>query len=403
MRWASSAPGSRARCRRCRPASGPTPCGRRRSRRRAAPASPARPARWHGSAPSGSRPRQIRTKALCSSSSATVVGSVWPGRMTVSGGSASSTSMIEPAQVGVGRVARRAHAADRALEQRVAGEDVALDEEAQHPRGVARRVQRRDRSPATSSGSPGVMGRTSPSTSAASSGWARTVMPGQRSRSAPSSATWSWWWWVSRTWVGVSPWRSASATRGATGPPASMKTASAPGVADEVGVRQELGHEGSLDQHGRVGSQSMPALIHTCYRIGDIDRSVAFYEALGFEEVGRMPIRDEAINVFMGLPGDGAAARADLQPRRRRLRARHGLQPHRDHGRGPRRDARPPGRAGHRAREAALHRPRGRLAALLRARPGRLPDRADRGLSARRRASRRRGWRGRPRGVGSAW
>jgi lactoylglutathione lyase len=48
------------------------------------------------------------------------------------------------------------------------------------------------------------------------------------------------------------------------------------------------------------------ALIHTCYRIGDIDRSVAFYEALGFEEVGRMPIRDEAINVFMGLPDDGA-------------------------------------------------------------------------------------------------
>ena len=49
----------------------------------------------------------------------------------------------------------------------------------------------------------------------------------------------------------------------------------------------------------------MSDLIHTCYRIGDIDRSVAFYEALGFEEVGRLPIRDEAINVFMGLPGDG--------------------------------------------------------------------------------------------------
>jgi lactoylglutathione lyase len=47
-------------------------------------------------------------------------------------------------------------------------------------------------------------------------------------------------------------------------------------------------------------------LIHTCYRIGDIDRSVAFYTALGFEERGRLPIRDEAINVFMGLPGDGA-------------------------------------------------------------------------------------------------
>jgi lactoylglutathione lyase len=50
---------------------------------------------------------------------------------------------------------------------------------------------------------------------------------------------------------------------------------------------------------------AQPALIHTCYRIGDIDRSVAFYRALGFEELDRKPIRDEAINVFMGLPGDG--------------------------------------------------------------------------------------------------
>jgi len=47
-------------------------------------------------------------------------------------------------------------------------------------------------------------------------------------------------------------------------------------------------------------------LIHTCYRIGDIDKSVSFYEKLGFEEIRRMPIRDEAINVFMGLPDDGA-------------------------------------------------------------------------------------------------
>ena len=46
-------------------------------------------------------------------------------------------------------------------------------------------------------------------------------------------------------------------------------------------------------------------LIHTCYRITEIDRSVAFYEALGFEERSRLPIRDEATNVFMGLPGDG--------------------------------------------------------------------------------------------------
>jgi lactoylglutathione lyase len=48
----------------------------------------------------------------------------------------------------------------------------------------------------------------------------------------------------------------------------------------------------------------MATYLHTCYRIGDIDRSVSFYEKLGFEEVARMPIRDEAINVFMGLPGE---------------------------------------------------------------------------------------------------
>lgn len=46
-------------------------------------------------------------------------------------------------------------------------------------------------------------------------------------------------------------------------------------------------------------------LIHTCYRITDIDRSVAFYELLGFSELRRLPIGEEAINVFMGMPGDG--------------------------------------------------------------------------------------------------
>jgi lactoylglutathione lyase len=50
----------------------------------------------------------------------------------------------------------------------------------------------------------------------------------------------------------------------------------------------------------------MASHIHTCYRITDIDRSVTFYEKLGMEEVGRIPIRDEATNVFMGFPGDGA-------------------------------------------------------------------------------------------------
>jgi lactoylglutathione lyase len=40
-----------------------------------------------------------------------------------------------------------------------------------------------------------------------------------------------------------------------------------------------------------------------CYRITDPERSVAFYEALGFERRRELPIRDEAINYFLGIPG----------------------------------------------------------------------------------------------------
>ena len=58
----------------------------------------------------------------------------------------------------------------------------------------------------------------------------------------------------------------------------------------------------------------MPALIHTCYRITDIDRSVAFYSALGFEEAGRFQLPDGATNVFMGLPDDGARLELTFNP-----------------------------------------------------------------------------------------
>jgi len=54
------------------------------------------------------------------------------------------------------------------------------------------------------------------------------------------------------------------------------------------------------------------SLLHTCYRITDVDRSVAFYEALGFEERRRVPIREEAINVFMSMPDDGPEPRLEL-------------------------------------------------------------------------------------------
>ena len=132
-------------------------------------------------------------------------------------------------------------------------------------------------------------------------------------------------------------------------------------------------------------------LIHTCYRITDVDRSVAFYEALGFEERRRLPIRDEAVNVFMGLPGDGdrlelthnfevpeggydvgtgyghiAVTVDDMDATLSRL-AEAGIEPE---------------RAPYTVREGGSQ-------ALLRPRPGRLPRRADRArrLSLRRAGS----------------
>jgi lactoylglutathione lyase len=44
-------------------------------------------------------------------------------------------------------------------------------------------------------------------------------------------------------------------------------------------------------------------LIHTCYRITDPEKSIAFYEALGLEKRRELPIREEAMNYFLGVPG----------------------------------------------------------------------------------------------------
>ena len=91
-----------------------------------------------------------------------------------------------------------------------------------------------------------------------------------------------------------------------------------------------------------------------------------------------MPIREEAINVFMGLPGDGD---------RLELTYNHGVDSYElgtgynhialtvDDIDGHARRARG---AGHRAREAAVPRARGRVADRLRPRSRRLPHRADR-------------------------
>jgi len=94
-------------------------------------------------------------------------------------------------------------------------------------------------------------------------------------------------------------------------------------------------------------------LIHTCYRIGDPERSIAFYEALGFEKRRELPIGDEAVNYFLGVPGvEGPeleltynfgvssyelgtgyghiAVRVDnLEAALERLRGEHGIEPER--------------------------------------------------------------------------
>ena len=46
------------------------------------------------------------------------------------------------------------------------------------------------------------------------------------------------------------------------------------------------------------------AYVHTCVRVLDIDRSLRFYEALGYERRGKLQF-ETAYNVYMGLPGDG--------------------------------------------------------------------------------------------------
>ena len=46
-------------------------------------------------------------------------------------------------------------------------------------------------------------------------------------------------------------------------------------------------------------------LVHTCVRVRDVDASLAFYEALGFERRGRLVLSEHAYNVYLGLPGDG--------------------------------------------------------------------------------------------------
>src|SRR5687768_15059581 len=53
-----------------------------------------------------------------------------------------------------------------------------------------------------------------------------------------------------------------------------------------------------------MGGAGSMRFVHTNVRVRDIDASLRFYEALGFERRGRLNF-ESAYNVYLGLPGDG--------------------------------------------------------------------------------------------------
>jgi lactoylglutathione lyase len=52
--------------------------------------------------------------------------------------------------------------------------------------------------------------------------------------------------------------------------------------------------------------------LHTALWVQDLDRSVAFYKKIGFEEIGRGTINDGSTVVMLNLPGDGDVATLQL-------------------------------------------------------------------------------------------
>jgi lactoylglutathione lyase len=53
-----------------------------------------------------------------------------------------------------------------------------------------------------------------------------------------------------------------------------------------------------------VRQEARVKLVHINVRVRDIETSLRFYQALGFEHRGRLQF-DSAYNVYLGLPGDG--------------------------------------------------------------------------------------------------
>ena len=52
--------------------------------------------------------------------------------------------------------------------------------------------------------------------------------------------------------------------------------------------------------------------LHTAYRVKDLGRSAAFYEKLGFQEIGRVAFENGSVLLMLNLPGDGDEVSLEL-------------------------------------------------------------------------------------------
>jgi lactoylglutathione lyase len=52
--------------------------------------------------------------------------------------------------------------------------------------------------------------------------------------------------------------------------------------------------------------------LHTAYRVRHLERSLEFYEKIGFREIGRVTIEDGSILVMLNLDGDGDVVTLEL-------------------------------------------------------------------------------------------
>jgi lactoylglutathione lyase len=52
--------------------------------------------------------------------------------------------------------------------------------------------------------------------------------------------------------------------------------------------------------------------LHTAYRVQDLARSLDFYSAVGFRELGRVELPDATTLVMLHLPGDGDVVTLEL-------------------------------------------------------------------------------------------